>query len=89
MAIALTDWASVWALVQSVSVGLWLQVLGLVLFNFIVRFWRWNHLMMSLGHRLPLGRHITVYLSAFARVVYCTVGSPVQTDKHGHGRIHS
>ena len=62
----LTDWASVWRLVRGVSVGVWLQVVALALFSYGMRFLRWQHLLTCLGHRLPWGRHLTVYLAGFA-----------------------
>jgi uncharacterized membrane protein YbhN (UPF0104 family) len=66
MASAWTDWATVMATVQDLTPTVWLQVGALALLSYGVRFARWHLLISSLGHRLPLGRHLTIYLSAFA-----------------------
>lgn len=66
MASAWTDWALVFASVQDLTPTVWLQVVALAFLSYGVRFARWHLLISSLGHRLPLGRHLTIYLSAFA-----------------------
>ena len=37
--------------------------------NYLVRFARWQYYIARLGHRLPLWRHMAVYLSGFALTV--------------------
>ncbi len=44
-------------------------VLGLSLLNYGLRFQRWTLFLAALGHRLPAGRHLLVYLSGFAFTV--------------------
>lgn len=63
---ALTDWAQVWRLVQGLSWVVWWQLMGLALLSYGMRFARWHLLIRALGHRVALGPHLLIYLSAFA-----------------------
>ena len=40
-------------------------VLGLSLFNYVLRFQRWHLYLRELGHRVPWGHHLLVYLAGF------------------------
>lgn len=40
-------------------------VLGLSMLNYLLRFARWHWYLSDLGHRLPLGHHLLVYLGGF------------------------
>lgn len=42
-----------------------LLVLGLSLFNYVLRFQRWHLYLHELGHRLPWTQHLLVYLAGF------------------------
>jgi glycosyltransferase 2 family protein len=44
-------------------------VLLLSMGNYLIRFARWQYYIARLGHRLPLWRHMPVYLSGFALTV--------------------
>lgn len=44
-------------------------VLGLSLFNYLVRFLRWHVLLARLGRSVPFGRHALYYLAGFAFTV--------------------
>lgn len=44
----------------------WLSIFALSLCNYGLRFARWHGYLHWLGHRLPVGRHLMVYLSGFA-----------------------
>jgi len=63
---AWTDWGAVWASVGDLSLVVWVQVGALAVLSFGLRFVRWHLLIASLGHRLPWGTHLTIYLCAFA-----------------------
>lgn len=55
--------------IQSVlrlDAGMWLAILALSLANYGLRFGRWHAYLRDLGHRLPAGRHLTIYISGFA-----------------------
>jgi glycosyltransferase 2 family protein len=63
---AWTDWAVLGQLAQSLPVVKWLEIFALALLSYCLRFIRWNFFMIGLGYRLPLARHLMIYLSAFA-----------------------
>lgn len=44
----------------------WAAILGLSLFNYLLRFARWHIYMRWLGHHLPVARHALIYVSGFA-----------------------
>lgn len=44
-------------------------VLGLSLLNYALRYWRWHRYLVRLGHRLPVVRHLGIYLAGFALTV--------------------
>jgi glycosyltransferase 2 family protein len=41
-------------------------VLGSSLCNYALRFWRWDHYLQALGHRVPRGWQLACYLGGFA-----------------------
>ncbi len=54
---------------QGLPGALWLQWLGLTLASYAVRFTRWHRFLGALGHRVPLGRQLHIYLAGFAMAV--------------------
>lgn len=44
----------------------WAAVLALSLLNYALRFVRWQVYLRGLGHRLPPGRHLLIYIAGFA-----------------------
>jgi uncharacterized membrane protein YbhN (UPF0104 family) len=48
---------------------LWAQLIGLTLVSYAARFARWHILLSALGHRVPLGRQLHIYLAGFAMAV--------------------
>lgn len=52
--------------VTQVGGGIWLAVLTLSLINYILRFGRWHLYLRSFGHRVPPGRHLSIYIAGFA-----------------------
>jgi uncharacterized membrane protein YbhN (UPF0104 family) len=44
----------------------WAAILGLSLLNYALRFVRWHLYLRALGHRVPVGQHLAIYLSGFA-----------------------
>jgi uncharacterized membrane protein YbhN (UPF0104 family) len=64
--LALTDGTNWVIWMKTLPWWTWLEVAGLALLSYSMRFLRWVLFMRRLGHRLPMGRHLTIYLSAFA-----------------------
>ena len=54
---------------QRLGPGQWLALLGLSLLNYGLRFLRWHFYLRALEARVPLGRHLTIYLAGFAFTV--------------------
>ncbi|WP_158583519.1 lysylphosphatidylglycerol synthase transmembrane domain-containing protein [Salinisphaera sp. Q1T1-3] len=54
------------AAIQRMDPAGWLGIFGLSLANYGLRFVRWHGYMRWLGHRVPLVRHLLVYLAGFA-----------------------
>jgi len=54
---------------QRLSLVQWLALLGLSLLNYGLRFARWHFYLRALEARVPLGRHLTIYLAGFAFTV--------------------
>jgi uncharacterized membrane protein YbhN (UPF0104 family) len=44
----------------------WLTILALSLVNYVLRYLRWDGYLRKAGHRLPVFRHLLVYLGGFA-----------------------
>jgi glycosyltransferase 2 family protein len=63
---AWADWGAVWASIGDFSLGVWIQVVAGAVLSFGLRFVRWHLLIACLGHHLPWGTHLTIYLCAFA-----------------------
>jgi uncharacterized protein (TIRG00374 family) len=67
LAIALAlDWENSYRAFVSLSLAVWLLILGLTLLNFIFRGVRWHGYMLLLGHRIPLFRDLAIYLAGLA-----------------------
>lgn len=54
------------AAAASLPVSAWLIILGLSLFNYGLRFLRWNGYLRYFGERVPLVRQLLVYFAGFA-----------------------
>jgi uncharacterized membrane protein YbhN (UPF0104 family) len=65
----LSDWNSFLVVVSKLPGALWVQVVALSLLSYLIRFVRWHHFIVSLGHRVPVVRNLEVYLSAFALTI--------------------
>lgn len=55
----------VWASILSLGGAGWAIILGLSLFNYLLRFIRWDIYLRQLGHRVPLLANVAVYLAGF------------------------
>ena len=45
---------------------LWIQVVALSFLSYLLRFVRWHHFIVALGHKVPIFRNFEIYLAAFA-----------------------
>lgn len=65
----LVDW-EVFGAAASVLRGLlWAQVVVLSLVSCILRFSRWHHFIVALGHKVPILRNLEIYLAASALIL--------------------
>jgi uncharacterized protein (TIRG00374 family) len=64
--IAGIDLQQVWAAMNRLDWAGWVAILSLSLFNYALRFIRWHSYLRWLGHALPIGRHLLIYISGFA-----------------------
>lgn len=64
-----TDATRLQAALRALGIGGGLLVLGASLLNYLLRFERWSRYLRRLGHPLPRGRHLLVYLCGFAFTV--------------------
>ncbi len=55
--------------IRQLPIMLWAQLIGLTLVSYAARFARWHILLSALGHRVPLGRQLHIYLAGFAMAV--------------------
>lgn len=62
----LADWQAFGAAVSALSGLLWMQVVVLSLLSYLLRFARWHHFIVALGHKVPILRNLEIYLAAFA-----------------------
>lgn len=76
LAVALYFWLTAgvqWHAFHDAIAGLpltkWGALVFLALCSYLLRFLRWHAFMASLGHRLPLVRHLEIYLAAFALTI--------------------
>lgn len=58
--------ADVWDSIVQVGWSGWAIILGLSLFNYALRFIRWQGYLSSLGYKIPAWRHFKFYLAGFA-----------------------
>ena len=63
---ALANWSALDQTLSSIPTILWLEVTGLSLLSYSVRFRRWQRFLGALGHAIPLARNLEIYLSGFA-----------------------
>lgn len=61
----LADWEAFGLAVSALPVLLWAQVV-LSLVSYLLRFSRWHHFIVALGHKVPILRNLEFYLAAFA-----------------------
>ncbi|OHX16202.1 hypothetical protein BI343_01420 [Chromobacterium amazonense] len=62
----LADWEAFGAAVSVLPGEIWVQVVGLSLLSYLLRFARWHHFIGTMGHRVPVVRNLEIYLAAFA-----------------------
>lgn len=62
----LADWEAFGAAVSALPGLLWAQVVALSLLSYLLRFARWHHFIVALGHKVPILRNLEIYLAAFA-----------------------
>ena len=62
----LADWEAFGAAVSALPGLLWVQVVVLSLLSYLLRFARWHHFIVALGHKVPIHRNLEIYLAAFA-----------------------
>jgi len=62
----LADWEAFGAAVSALPGLLWAQVVVLSLLSYLLRFSRWHHFIVALGHKVPILRNLEIYLAAFA-----------------------
>ncbi len=62
----LADREAFGAALSALPGALWAQVVALSLLSYLLRFARWHGYIAALGHRVPILRHLAIYLSAFA-----------------------
>ena len=62
----LADWEAFGAAVSALQDLLWVQVVVLSLLSYLLRFARWHHFIVALGHKVSILRNLEIYLSAFA-----------------------
>jgi len=62
----LADWEAFGAAVSALPGLLWAQVVVLSLVSYLLRFARWHHFIVALGHKVPIFRNLEIYLAAFA-----------------------
>jgi glycosyltransferase 2 family protein len=55
----------VWSAIRTLGVSGWLVILGLSLFNYLLRFMRWEFYLRRLGYAVPLTANIAIYLAGF------------------------
>ncbi len=65
----LSDWKSFFVVFTELPYALWVQVVVLSLLSYLLRFARWHHLIVALGHQLPIVRNLEIYLAAFALTI--------------------
>lgn len=62
----LADWEAFGAALSALPGLLWAQVVALSLLSYLLRFARWHHFIVALGHKVPILRNLEIYLAAFA-----------------------
>jgi len=55
----------VWESIKSLGLQGWAVILGLSLFNYVVRFIRWDYYLTKLGYRVPRLANFAIYLAGF------------------------
>jgi uncharacterized membrane protein YbhN (UPF0104 family) len=85
--VLLANQAAVFAALQRIGLPMLLAIFALSLFNYLLRFWRWQRYIAAFGHDLPWWRHWLYYLAGFILTV--TPGKAGEAVRslylHGHG----
>jgi len=55
----------VWSAIRTLGLSGWLIILGLSLFNYVLRFIRWEFYLRRLGYAVPRAANIAIYLAGF------------------------
>ena len=55
----------VWAAITALGWSGWSFILGLSLFNYLLRFFRWDFYLQRLGYRVPGWRNLLIYIGGF------------------------
>ncbi|WP_226648839.1 lysylphosphatidylglycerol synthase transmembrane domain-containing protein [Microbulbifer variabilis] len=64
--VTLADWGVFGTAVSTLPSVLWVQMVALSLLSYLLRFARWHHFTLALGHEVPVLRNLEIYLAAFA-----------------------
>ncbi len=67
--VLLADRHAVLGALNRISLAALVVILLLSLLNYLLRFWRWQGYVATLGHRLPRRRHLLYYLAGFTLTV--------------------
>lgn len=63
------DREAVFSALRRVGIPVLLAIFALSLFNYLLRFWRWQYYVAAFGHALPVWRHFLYYLAGFTLTV--------------------
>ena len=62
---AYSGMGEVWSAIKSLGWSGWLLILGLSLFNYLLRFVRWDYYLRQLGYSVPKMANLAIYLAGF------------------------
>ena len=62
---AYSGMGEVWSAIKSLGWSGWLLILGLSLFNYLLRFVRWDYYLRQLGYSVPKLANLAIYLAGF------------------------
>lgn len=86
----LADLEAFGAAASALPSALWVQVAGLSVMSYLLRFARWHHFIVALGHKVAVLRNLEIYLAAFALTL--TPGKAGETIRsvylHPYGVSH-
>lgn len=64
--VTLADWDAFGDAVSALPSLLWVHLVVLSFLSYFLRFTRWHHFIVSMGHKVPILINLDIYLSAFA-----------------------